>query len=200
MKKTMRWGICLICVALLIVGGALIFMDNVIVPPEPYAPPPSKTPSSGKEGSEPTEPTQPVKIYFTERELMCEIQPVGMEDTGEIGSIRSASIAAWYEDGAIPGQEGNAIINGHVRWKGKKGTFSILKDLANGEKVAIEFQDGSVKYFAVDTVDIYRLDDFPTDVLEPGGDARLTLITCLGDYNSTIGTSESRVVAVCYEV
>ena len=35
--------------------------------------------------------------------------------------------------------------------------------------------------------------------LDIGGEPRMTLITCLGDYNSAIGTSESRVVVICRE-
>lgn len=66
-----------------------------------------------------------------------------------------------------------------------------------GEEVAIEYNDGSVRYFKVRSVDTYYLYELPPTVMGLGGDTRLTLITCLGDFNHDIGTSEHRVVVVC---
>ena len=213
-----RWfRILLYCaIALLFLGGVIITLrDNVLFPGE-YSPPPTPTPpastpeatpSAAATAAPPPTPTplpefaDPVKIYFTSAEIESEIVPVGQTETGAMDAPASAVLAGWYENGPSPGEAGNAIIDGHVRWKGKLGNFAHLRDMAVGEEVVIEYADGSFHYFTAVSVDVYRLDNFPDHVmkLDIGGEPRMTLITCLGDYNSAIGTSESRVVVICRE-
>jgi hypothetical protein len=84
------------------------------LPPEVTpAPTPSPTPYVKK---------IPVRIYFTDHELQADIYPVGVTENNEMDTLDSAQDAAWYQFGPSPGEEGNAIINGHVRWKGEKGS------------------------------------------------------------------------------
>ncbi len=100
---------------------------------------------------------------------------------------------------AFPGEEGNAILDGHVRWKGKEGYFAKLKEMEIGDEVFIQFADSSVKYFEIVKLETVLLAEFPAEALESGGEARMTLITCLGDYDRSLGTSRSRVIATCKE-
>jgi hypothetical protein len=204
-----------ILIAVLLIAGAVITLREYVLIKAPYTPPPTPAPTAatpvptvtpteepGLTPSPTPSPTPyikpiPVKIYFTEREIECDIVKVGILENGEMGTVGDAKLAAWLEAGPAPGEPGNALINGHVRWKGTKGYFSILKEMQVGEEVVIEFEDGSVKSFNAVSIDIYKLDAIPEDVLNLGGETRVTLITCLGDYNPDIGTSESRVVVVC---
>jgi hypothetical protein len=203
-----------IVIAVLLTAGAIITVREYVLIKAPYTPPPTPQPAvTPSPTAEPTEkpgitpsptpsPTPyikpiPVKIYFTEREIECDIVKVGILENGEMATVDDAKLAAWLEMGPAPGEPGNALINGHVRWKGTKGYFSILKEMRVGEEVVIEFEDGSVKTFEAVSTDIYKLGAIPDDVLNLGGETRMTLITCLGDYNPDIGTSESRVVVVC---
>lgn len=198
-----------VCAALFIGGGYILFREFVLIT-EPYSPPPKEItpppnmamgtpdPNVTPDPNATPEPRRtPEKLYFTEREIMCDVLPVGVNSDGAMDTLDSHNQAAWAEYGPSPGEEGNAIINGHVRFRGKKGYFSILKDMEIGEEVAIEYNDGSVRYFKVRSVDTYYLYELPPTVMGLGGDTRLTLITCLGDFNHDIGTSEHRVVVVC---
>ncbi len=145
--------------------------------------------------------TAPVKIYFNDAEVSASIEPVGLTEDGAMDAVASATVAGWYEDGPSPGQYGNALIDGHVRWKGRIGTFSVLNDMQVGDEVVIEYEDGSFRYFYTQSVNVYLLEEFPPEVMatDEGGEPRLTLITCLGDYDQSIGTSRSRVVVVLRE-
>lgn len=214
-RNKIFWALVyLLIITLLLIGGFLILRE-VMLPPEDYIPPeetnslvistPSPTPTAAPAATpEPTpEPTPfvkltPVMIYFDERQRQSEIRPVGLEDDGSIGTVDSATISGWYEDGASPGDPGNSIIGGHIRWKGKLGTFSILHDMEVGEKVIVKMDNGELRYFYVISKDSYALTEFPSFVTDLDGDTRLTLITCLGDYGSD-GRSQSRVVVVCEE-
>ncbi len=216
-KKRSVLNIVLIAAAaaLLVAGAVLLISENVLFS-EPYVAPPTPAPTPVQTAA-PTLPPDsphtpaptptlppyvkpvPVHIYFTTAQVSCEIVPVGLNENGEMATLDSATQAAWYEPGPAPGEAGNALLNGHVRWKRKKGTFSVLLDAKEGDEVAIEFADGSYKYFTMDSVETYHYTEIPDDVMYMGGENRVTLITCLGDFNNDLGMSESRVVAVLHE-
>ena len=69
--------------------------------------------------------------------------------------------------------------------------------MAVGDEIAIEYEDGAVKYFYVVFVDFYPYDGVPNTVMDLSGESRVTLITCYGDYDRTAGTSKQRCVVVC---
>ena len=50
------------------------------------------------------------------------------------------------------------------------------------------------------SVTTYPHDGVPWSVMDTGGEPRLTLITCLGDFDSSIGSSKHRVIAVCHPI
>ncbi|MBQ9832354.1 MAG: class F sortase [Clostridia bacterium] len=205
------------CVSLvLFVGGAFltasqyIYMPNVLAflginqtstpPPIVVMPTPTPVPS----GAAPSSPTpyvqvKPVRIYFTERNISCEIQPVGLLPNNAIGTVDDPYIAAWFEEGPAPGEKGNCIINGHVRWDGKAGTFAILPSLRKGEEILIEFENGSQKRFYVAETIYYPFDNIPQHMLTSGDEDKLTLITCHGEWNSDAGTSSQRCFVICKE-
>ena len=199
--------------AIFLCGVYLILREYVLLPASYEAPPtPAPTVSAVPTPTRPPEATLepspsptpyvkkiPVRIFYTAHKLQADIYPVGVTENNEMGVIDFAKDAAWYQNGPSPGEEGNALTNGHVRWKGEIGTFSILKESAVSDEVVIEFDDGSFKYFTIDTLNTYLLDEIPADVMDLKGEARMTLITCLGDYDRELGTSRSRVVAVCKE-
>lgn len=225
-KRLSALDIILYCIsaALLICGVVLVVRQYVLIPGH-YEAPPTPTPavsatpvvSPTPQGSAlptatPTlepEPTPyeytrsaPKKLYFLDAEVSCEVFPVGIieegDKKGQMDTIEDPDVAAWYEPGPAPGEQGNALINGHKSWKGKIGRFSVLWNMQAGQQVAVEREDGSVLYFTVTSVDFYPYNDYPSSVMDMESDiAKLTLITCYGDFDRTAGTSEQRCVVVC---
>ncbi|MDR0840046.1 MAG: sortase [Christensenellaceae bacterium] len=195
-----------------------VFMPGSYVPPPATAAPVETTPPPTLEPEVTPSPTPyvqkvPVMLHFVDREISCPIESVGvienLDKNGDVildedgnptyamGTIDSEKVSAWLSTGPSPGEYGNAILNGHVRWKKIAGVFSILSDLKEGERLAITYDDGSSLYFAVASVDLFTIDDWPAWVMEPdSGDTRMTLITCHGDWNRKAGTSNERVVVV----
>ncbi|MEA4969341.1 MAG: class F sortase [Candidatus Pelethousia sp.] len=204
----------------LLVRQYVFIPDAYVAPPTPTVAPASPGPTAAAAVTTPS-PTPyvkkiPVTLHFTERAISCPIEPVGivndvdkkgnpiLDENGEpvkiMGTIDSEKVAAWLEEGPSPGEPGNAIINGHIRWKKVAGVFSVLSDMAPGEKMAVTYDDGSVTYFAVASVDVFTIDDWPAWVMEQSGDTRMTLITCHGEWNSSQGTSNERVIVVAKPV
>ncbi len=208
------WAIIYVLIAALLLGGIYMVVREYIWIPGPYEAPPTPAPTVAATPAPTLAPSDtplptpsptpyvqkiPVRIYFTGYERQADIYPVGVTEDNAMDTLDSAKDAAWYQYGPSPGEPGNALLNGHVKWKGELGTFSILKEMKVGDEIVIEYEDGSFKYFEVTNLDTYLLDEIPSSVMDLSGESRTTLITCLGDYDTSIGTSRSRVVAVCKE-
>ncbi len=171
------------------------------------APPLSPEPGGTQEPAATPESTLaprklPVRIYFIKDRVMCDIVPVGRivggARDGQMDTVDDPDLAAWYEYGPSPGEEGNALLNGHKSWQGKIGRFSVLWNMVRDDLVAISYDDGSVRYFSVTTVTFYPYDDVPAEVMYLASESpKVTLITCYGDFDRLIGTSKQRCVVVC---
>lgn len=142
---------------------------------------------------------RPNYIEFVEKGVACDVWPVGIDEDGQMETVDSERVAGWLEQSAAPGNRGNSIIAGHIAYSKKKGVFAVLKELKVGDTVRVEYDVGFAEEFTVVSVDIYLKNEVPDGALTIGEESepKLTLITCLGDYNRDTGTSDHRVVATC---
>lgn len=175
---------------------------NATAAPDGTGDPAAQTP----EYPPPTEALQPgaippVLIFFNDHNVSCSVRPVGVEADGTMQSVPSHNVVGWYKYGAAPNQPGNCIIAGHNRYSGQLGSFALLHNgLKVGDRITVQLENGSYCFYRVASISTYRYDAVPDEVMQVGGDTRLTLITCLGDYNYDLQMSTSRVVAVCIPV
>lgn len=218
LKNRLTLTLLLVSAAFFVYALVSYIQENTLQP-LPYSTPPAPTAAAAtpiptpdatiKPDATPTptpSPTPyvklaPVHIYFPDRELDMEVLPVEKDEEGRMDTVDSHLQAAWYSPGPAPGDPGNALINGHVRFKKKKGIFSILSELEINERVITEHEDGSTREFKVISVEVYPLDAVPDEVMDterPG--CMLTLITCHGDFDTSIGTSKERCVVTCVPV
>ena len=209
-KKSNLWSnILLAFSAVLFVTGVVLIVRQYVYIPQGYTPPPSyveitPVPTVAPTGAPVATPSPtpyikpvPVKIYFTERKISADIVTVAKDEDGRMDTVDSASLTAWYEPGPAPGEEGNALVNGHVRWSKVAGTFSILPSLKEGEEVVFEFADGSTKAFTVSYTVYFNFDDpAANQMMDMSGETRVTLISCYGEMNHEAHTSEQRVFVV----
>lgn len=186
--------------------------DETVVVDQPTQTPAEATPApSDPAAANPTYPpptetaaprtSDPIRIFFLGHDVQCRIEPVGVTEDGVMETVPSHNVVGWYKFGAAPGEQGNCIIAGHNKYNGQYGSFSLLHDgLEIGDRVAVSLKDGSTCYYVVQSITTYPYDNVPASVMETGGERRLTLITCLGDFDYDMQMSRSRVVAVCIPV
>lgn len=114
------------------------------------------------------------------------IDPVGVEPDGGMEIPTDVSRVGWYEYGPQPGaDQGTAVLTAHIddRTQGK-GVFYDLDELAAGDDIAVEMDDGSVERFTVDEIRQIPKVDLPTgDLFRRDGAPRLALITCGGQFD-----------------
>ncbi|WP_240361929.1 MULTISPECIES: class F sortase [Streptomyces] len=90
--------------------------------------------------------------------------------------------ADWYKEGPTPGEPGPATIVGHMDTaETPKAVFHDLARLKKGERIEVHRKDGADAVFAVDSVDTFKKDAFPTQKVYGATERpELRLITCGG--------------------
>lgn len=107
-----------------------------------------------------------------------------------------ASRAGWYRHSPAPGENGPAVLLGHVdsaQWG--RAVFYELGALRPGAPVVVGRADGTAVEFRVDRVVSAPKASFPTDAVY--GDTagpELRLITCGGAFDDDAGSYEDNVI------
>jgi len=118
---------------------------------------------------------------------------------GSLESPRDFSSVGWYTAGPAPGQLGPAILAGHVDSHNGPAIFYRLGALKPGARVSVSRGDGSTATFAVDRVQRFPKDRFPTAlVYGTTNRAELRLITCGGSFDQKSGHYVDNVVAFAH--
>jgi len=182
-----------------------IIAENVPTPTEFPAPTPTPAPEIIFDPEPEPEP-EPVKLQLTSRPARmripalsadAEIIDTGFDETETMEIADSAHLISWLREGAIPGNDGSAILGGHNRWKGEIGQLINLDSLEVGDAMEIDYFDGTTLTFYCESVFVYALATAPAaHIMDGGGEARVTVITCKDPYNPSTGTSDYRIIAV----
>ncbi|MEU3255333.1 class F sortase [Streptomyces sp. NPDC006997] len=104
-------------------------------------------------------------------------------------------LVGWYEAGPSPGEQGTAVVVGHLDTVSGPAVFAGLGELKRGKRVAFRRADGRTAVYTVDAVESYEKEGFPNDeVYGARGRPELRLITCGGSYRPRTGYSGNVVV------
>ncbi|MEV6577472.1 class F sortase [Streptomyces sp. NPDC051582] len=155
----------------------------------------SASASSGSGGAAAAKPASalpasvPDRIEIPDIEVDAPLDTVGLDAQGVMREpdFAKPDDAAWYKDGPTPGERGAAAIVGHMDTpQAPRAVFFNLKSLKKDEKIEVHRADGTTAVFAVDEVDTYEKDAFPTDKVygDTHGSAQLRLITCGGNLTA----------------
>ncbi|HLI09858.1 MAG TPA: class F sortase [Ktedonobacteraceae bacterium] len=184
MKKIILYG-CLLLVIVL----AVVALSNRITLVETAAKP-AQTPA---------------QLRIPALQINAPVLPVGQTASGAMDAPTSKALHSpywtsvfWYDQGPVPGQEGNAVIAGHVdRVGGDPAIFWSLSSLVAGDKVFVTMKSGQQLQFVVNRVVRYPASAPGQDVINavfgPSSGHHLNLITCSGVWTGN-GYDERLVV------
>ena len=140
--------------------------------------------------------SEPVRLQVRAIGIDSELVDLGLAADGTLEVPARGFPAGWFTGAPTPGQTGPAVLVGHVDWDGAPGVFYRLRELQVGEEIAITRADGNVVVFAVNRVDQFAKDAFPTDeVYQDIDHAGLRLITCGGAFDQDAGHYVDNIVA-----
>ncbi|MFE7858110.1 class F sortase [Streptomyces sp. NPDC057403] len=101
----------------------------------------------------------------------------------------------WYEGGPSPGEQGTAVVVGHLDTRTGPAVFAGLGELGPGHLVELRRADGHSAFYTVDKVRTYEKAHFPNgEVYGARGRPELRLITCGGAYDRRTGYAGNTVV------
>ncbi|MET8047986.1 MULTISPECIES: class F sortase [unclassified Streptosporangium] len=124
----------------------------------------------------------PSRIDIPSLGIKAPLMKLGVKDGRiELPPYEKPNTAGWVKDSAVPGDEGSAVILGHVDTKTAPAVFYKLKEMREGQVIKVVRSDGKVAQYRVDTIEQISKSRFPADkvYLEDG----LRLITCGGTFD-----------------
>jgi sortase (surface protein transpeptidase) len=159
-------------------------------PTPPPTPPPTPAPTLAPT---PTPFRVPVELRIPRIGLDAPVLAVGVTDDGTLGVPPDDASVGWYEFGAVPGQVGSAVLDGHVDSRTGPAIFYRLDELAPGDEIEVRLADGSAARFMVRETGLYWLADAPLErVFGPSDRSQLVLITCGGPFDRAAGGYQQR--------
>jgi len=139
--------------------------------------------------------SEPVLLRVPAIGVSVSLSTLGLNPTGTVQVPTNYQQPGWYELGPSPGEEGSAVILGHVDTYEGPAIFFRLRTLKAGDHVIVTLADGIVTTFKVDTVAMYLKTRFPAQqVYGTHGNIALQLVTCGGTFDTQTGHYLSNVV------
>jgi hypothetical protein len=140
----------------------------------------------------PTSP--PVMLLIPSINVHRPVEAVGANRFGILELPVNAWNAGWYSQGPVPGALGDAVIEGHAGYPDQPMVFGRLAKLRPGDHIIVVHADGSRRLFLVASATTVPAGSAPPGMGQPGGPARLTLITCAGRFDKDSFSYASRLV------
>lgn len=143
--------------------------------------------------------TVPKRIIIPAIGVNAPVTPEGTDAAGalEMPPLSAQNLTGWWDGGAAPGQNGPAVIAGHVDSVDQPLVFWKLRNLKPGDQVTI---DPAHVTFTVTRVTQVSKSAFPTQsVYGATTDPELRLVTCGGAFDTDTGHYLSNVIVYATE-
>lgn len=137
----------------------------------------------------------PLRLAIAATGLQVSIQPVHSAPDGRVPLPADPRQAGWLATSAAPGENGTAVIAGHVDDTTGPAAFYGLGSARPGMAITISRADGSTAVFTIVATAVYPKDGLPDEaVYAPTPGPSLRLITCTGWDHHTHGYRDNLVV------
>ena len=131
----------------------------------------------------------------------AQIVVLGVDSNGVMETPDGPTNVAWYGFSARPGYPveesgGNAVFSGHVDYYNYgPAVFWHLKDLERGDVIEVSLADGTIYRYGVTERQTVDAATAPIqDIIGDKPEEVITLITCGGTFDPSIGEYDQRVI------
>jgi LPXTG-site transpeptidase (sortase) family protein len=138
----------------------------------------------------------PTRITMPAVGVDAPVVAVGVQD-GTVGAppLENRDLAGWFTGTVTPGQDGPALLDGHVNTTAGPSVFFNLKNLKPGDQIFVYRHDGSRIPFRVTWIQVVSKTAFPWDaVLRTTPGPTLRLVTCGGPFDYSSGHYTDNVI------
>ena len=127
----------------------------------------------------------PMRLLIPSIGVDTSIESMGLTKSGGMDAPSKATTAGWYKYGAIPGDKGSAVLDGHiVGLRGEAGVFFNLHKLQVGDSLSVIDGKGQTTTFKVRGVRAYNQNEEHDEVFNSQDKAHLNIITCAGEWDA----------------
>ena len=139
--------------------------------------------------------SRPVRLQIPAIGVSVSVSELGLNHDGTVQVPTDIQRPGWFDLGPTPGQEGSAVILGHVDSFRGPAVFYRLRAMKPGERVDVRLADGVTTRFVVRSVAMYSKAHFPGRLVYTShGYSGLQLVTCGGTFDSQTGHYLSNIV------
>lgn len=136
----------------------------------------------------------PVRLAIPAIGVDAAVEQVGLDSQGRMAAPARTDDVGWYNLGTVPGDAGDAVIDGHLDWYTGPAVFQKLGRLKTGDQITVLHDDGTTVKFIVDATTVTPYDASTDALFTRSGPPSLTLITCAGTWDRQRGTYLQRLV------
>ena len=155
-------------------NGAEAFAELTAAPPPPDA--------------------SPVRLLIPRIAVDAAIEARGLDAQKNLATPQDFHDVAWFNQGPMPGLPGDAVLNGHVDWWTGSAVFTRLGELRPGDEVFVVRKDGNRTAFKVSALRTLAATVRDGSLFAPADASTLTLITCTGPWDFSLGSAAQRLL------
>lgn len=140
-----------------------------------------------------------VRLQIPKYNVDAPVIVLGLDEEGVMEAPDGPVDVAWYDFTAHPGTGSNAVFSGHVDWTFDSGpggaVFWNVKNLVLGDVIKVRLEDGTEYEYQVISREQIDPDDADVQsIVGPTPREIVTLITCGGTFDRSIGHYTNRVI------
>jgi hypothetical protein len=136
----------------------------------------------------------PTRLRVAVIGLDTALESLHLGTDGALAPPHNFARAGWYADGTAPGDQGPAVIAGHVDSRRGPAVFYRLRELQAGDRIDVVRGGETVRFTVISTA-WYPKTTFPADkVYGPTPDRQLRLITCGGVFDHHLRSYKDNLV------
>ncbi|MFJ4414349.1 class F sortase [Streptomyces sp. NPDC088925] len=145
--------------------------------------PTDAAPATRAPASATARPAAPVRVRIPSINLDERLTGLRVQQDGHLAVPTDPARAGWWSDGPRPGENGAAVLVGHLDSEKGPAAFYNVASLRPGARVTVTRADGSTVDFVVRALRQYEKNAVPdSQVYATSGPPALRLITCGGAY------------------
>jgi len=130
----------------------------------------------------------PVRITIPAIGVAAAVVPLHLNRDHTLQVPSNFAQTGWFVGGPEPGEQGAAVVAGHVDSRSGPAVFYRLRALLRGDRIRLTLADGTIVRFAVTGTTAVPKNRFPSKlVYRTTARPTLRLITCDGAFDRSTG-------------
>lgn len=126
----------------------------------------------------------PLRLQIPTLQVDANIAYMGLTADGDMDVPPDLINVGWYKFGTKPGEQGSAVIAGHLEGTEDLGVFINLNKLRSGDLINVRNDRGELVSFTVRETRTYKQDERPDEIFNKTDGSHLNLITCSGIWDN----------------